>query len=105
MPDATEPMPDLVTEVTHACPPPGTTEMPCCGRTPFEVSVINRITDQAALVTCSNYAHAQAELRELRELVTLWLTGECPMHQPECRVKHLCWHCYENALVDLGLEA
>lgn len=51
-----------------------------------------------ALVTRDTYDR-------LRELVALWLTGDCPMHMLGCRVKHLCWHCYENAIVDLDVES
>jgi hypothetical protein len=38
--------------VTHACPPDGSGVMPCCGRTPFEVSRRDRMTLDQDLVTC-----------------------------------------------------
>lgn len=40
-------------EVTHACPPDGPQGvMPCCGRTPFEVSHLDRMTVHGDMVTC-----------------------------------------------------
>lgn len=39
-------------EVTHQCPPTGGSVMPCCGKTPFEVSQWDRITLDPELVTC-----------------------------------------------------
>lgn len=39
--------------VTHRCPPKGSGLMPCCGRTPFEVPTWDRMTLDAALVTCT----------------------------------------------------
>lgn len=36
----------------HGCPMPGGVVTPCCGRTPFEVLRTDRITVDAALVTC-----------------------------------------------------
>jgi hypothetical protein len=43
--------------VTHRCPPEGSGLMPCCGRTPFEVSRCDRITLDPALVTCTGAAN------------------------------------------------
>jgi hypothetical protein len=40
------------TEVIHRCPPIGSGIMPCCSRTPFEVPLWHRITEDPALVTC-----------------------------------------------------
>lgn len=37
---------------THRCPPAGSNLMPCCNRTPFEVSEWDRMTLEPALVTC-----------------------------------------------------
>ena len=37
---------------THHCPPEGSGVMPCCGRTPFEVSRTDRMAEDPALVTC-----------------------------------------------------
>ena len=39
-------------EVVHRCPPIGSGEMPCCGRTPIEVPQWHRLTLDPALVTC-----------------------------------------------------
>lgn len=36
----------------HACPVSGSTQMPCCGRTPFEVPRTDRITNDSDSVTC-----------------------------------------------------
>lgn len=36
----------------HACPPKGSGVMPCCGRTPFEVSLTDRMTLEPDRVTC-----------------------------------------------------
>lgn len=41
-----------VRETVHACPPGSSGVMPCCGRTPFEVSRSDRMTVDPALVTC-----------------------------------------------------
>ena len=50
-----------VTDVVHLCPPIPVTDgisplppeiMPCCGRTPFEIPHTERMTLDAALVTC-----------------------------------------------------
>lgn len=38
--------------VVHACPPRGSGVMPCCGKSPFEVTRTHRITLNPALVTC-----------------------------------------------------
>ena len=38
--------------VVHQCPPTGSGIMPCCGRTPLQVSPFDRMTVIAALVTC-----------------------------------------------------
>ena len=43
-------------EVTHRCPPEGSGVMPCCGRTPFEVSRRDRMTPYGDLVTCNGGA-------------------------------------------------
>lgn len=39
-------------ETTHGCPPRGSGETPCCGRSPFELPSTDRITLDDALVTC-----------------------------------------------------
>lgn len=40
-------------EVVHRCPPLGASLMPCCARRPFEVSILDRLTEDAELVTCT----------------------------------------------------
>lgn len=42
----------LENRATHQCPPEGSGIMPCCGRTPFEVSRSDRMTVHADFVTC-----------------------------------------------------
>ncbi|WP_338683875.1 hypothetical protein QD712_25650 [Streptomyces acidiscabies] len=39
-------------DVVHACPPPGSGLTPCCGRTPFELPLQDRISSEAP-VTCN----------------------------------------------------
>ena len=39
--------------VTHRCPPEGSGVTSCCGRTPFELPMTDRMTLDPALVTCS----------------------------------------------------
>lgn len=43
---------DLYT--VHRCPPTGSGLMPCCGRTPFEVPLTDKMTEDARLVTCKD---------------------------------------------------
>jgi predicted transcriptional regulator len=40
-------------EVVHQCPPSGTGVMPCCGKTPSEVPLIDRMTGFESMVTCN----------------------------------------------------
>lgn len=40
-------------EVVHMCPPGDSGNMPCCGRTPFEVPRSDRMTVDSRLVTCA----------------------------------------------------
>lgn len=40
------------TEITHACPPEGSSRTPCCDRTPFELPLTDRMTLDASLVDC-----------------------------------------------------
>lgn len=44
--------PDGLPEVTHRSPRPGQSEMPCCGRSPFELPRHHRVTGDDTLVTC-----------------------------------------------------
>jgi hypothetical protein len=46
-------------EVVHRCPPEGTSVMPCCGRTPFEVATTDRLTVHAEHVTCETESGTQ----------------------------------------------
>lgn len=39
-------------EIVHACPPDGSGLTPCCGRTPFELPLGDRISSEAP-VTCT----------------------------------------------------
>ena len=41
-----------MTEIVHACPLGGSGLMPCCGRTPFEVGPLARISENPEAVTC-----------------------------------------------------
>jgi hypothetical protein len=36
----------------HACPPDSSGLMPCCGRTPFELGGLERLTEHGSAVTC-----------------------------------------------------
>lgn len=49
-------MPEHFAENVHACPPTGTTVMPCCGRTPLEVPRTDRMTAHRDQVTCETDA-------------------------------------------------
>jgi len=51
--------------ITHQCPPDGSGIMPCCGRTPFEVALDERMTLDASLVTCGRTL-SRASRRALR---------------------------------------
>jgi hypothetical protein len=56
--------------VVHACPRPADDGiMPCCGRTPFEVVLTDRMTLDPALVTCER--QAQRDAAELRRRLDL----------------------------------
>lgn len=39
-------------EITHACPPEGSGLTPCCGRSPFELPMTDRMTLEPELVNC-----------------------------------------------------
>lgn len=47
-----EAIPALADSPIHQCPRPGSAIMPCCGRTPFEVPRMDRLTTESYLVTC-----------------------------------------------------
>ncbi|MCZ4602953.1 hypothetical protein O3S80_04030 [Streptomyces sp. Lzd4kr] len=47
-------------EVVHACPPDGSGLTPCCGRTPFELPLSDRISSEVP-VTCPGPAVVQAD--------------------------------------------
>lgn len=38
--------------VVHGCPPEGSGLTPCCGESPFELSPVDRMTNDPKLVTC-----------------------------------------------------
>lgn len=44
-------------ETTHLCPPGDKGIMPCCGRTPFEVSPRDRLTLIHDLVNCPGFVY------------------------------------------------
>jgi hypothetical protein len=48
----TSPKGDAKAEVIHACPPDGSGLTPCCGRTPFELPLSDRISSEAP-ITCT----------------------------------------------------
>lgn len=41
-----------MTEIIHACPPEGSGLTPCCGKTPFELPLGDRISSEPDAVTC-----------------------------------------------------
>ena len=41
-----------MTEIIHACPPDGEYLTPCCGHTPFELPLTDRMTMDPSLVDC-----------------------------------------------------
>lgn len=43
----------VASETIHQCPPSGSTTMPCCGRTPFEVPSTDRMCTDPEQVTCA----------------------------------------------------
>lgn len=51
--------------LTHQVPPEGGV-MPCCGLTPFEVPHGDRITEDAALVTCGRLAPSDWPATQMR---------------------------------------
>ncbi len=60
--------PDCVpsAEVVHRCPYPGTGVTPCCGRTPFELPLTDRLTLSHEDTTCP--AWAEGDVSEVRSL-------------------------------------
>jgi len=64
--EAAEPAPAVAQqpEVVHGCPPDGSGLTPCCGRTPFELPLTDRISSEAP-ITCTGPAAAQ-QPREAR---------------------------------------
>lgn len=49
--------------IIHLCPPHGAAVTPCCGRTPFELLRVDRMTHDPALVTCGKPAHSRLPFR------------------------------------------
>ena len=45
-------------EVTHRCPPEGSSVTPCCGLTPFELPSTDRMTLDNSLATCRGRTEA-----------------------------------------------
>jgi len=45
-----------VSEITHACPVGDSNETPCCGLSPFELPMTDRMTLVPELVNCSRAA-------------------------------------------------
>jgi hypothetical protein len=41
-----------MSSVIHICPPKGWFTMPCCGQTPFDTPLTDRMTMDPGLVTC-----------------------------------------------------
>ncbi|MEV6791293.1 hypothetical protein AB0M87_04670 [Streptomyces sp. NPDC051320] len=50
--DPDEPASAVPDEIVHACPPDGSGLTPCCGRTPFELPLTDRISSEAP-TTCT----------------------------------------------------
>ena len=44
---------ELTISVTHTTPPQGSSVMPCCGRTPYEVPHTDRMNENPARATCA----------------------------------------------------
>jgi hypothetical protein len=62
-----------MSEVVHLCPPGGSARTPCCGRTPFELPLNDRMALDYDQVTCpgmSQYAGGPVEIDRL------YLVGE-----------------------------
>ncbi|MCX4885909.1 hypothetical protein [Streptomyces sp. NBC_00847] len=53
---------DVPPEIVHGCPPDGSGLTPCCGRTPFELPLGDRISSEAP-VTCPGPAAAPAAVQ------------------------------------------
>lgn len=68
----------------HLCPPEGSGEMPCCGRSPFEVPRTDRITEDVYLVTCG-VTLAEAE-NKIDYLVWALETMKLLVHRCACEV-------------------
>lgn len=55
-----------VGETTHACPADGAAVTPCCGRSPFELPMTDRMTLDPALVTCPLAPPRRVQLRRTK---------------------------------------
>lgn len=68
-----------MTEIIHACPPGGSGLMPCCGRTPFEVGPLARISENPDAVTCAGPgADCDHDSQTIdHEGVTYWACLKC----------------------------
>jgi len=72
--DETPVVAQAAAEVVHGCPPDGSGLTPCCGRTPFELPLGDRISSEAP-VTCPGAAVAQPAAPHTDE--TQWIC-KCP---------------------------
>ncbi len=73
-------------EMVHACPPGGSGLTPCCGRTPFELPLTDRISSEAP-VTCRPAVEAQPGNDTKTPVVAYRSTGarvlRCLSHYPD----------------------
>jgi hypothetical protein len=77
-------------ETVHACPPDDAATMPCCGRTPFEVSPHDRMTLDSEKVTCGVIPVPSSD------------AGGLPLDQIEARAEAVTpgpWFAKENDLI------
>lgn len=81
--------PDIETpEVIHGCPPDGSGLTPCCGRTPFELPLGDRISSEAP-VTCPGPETAEtrqdgAQTQTGTETHIVTDSSSCPEHADDC---------------------
>lgn len=59
-------------EIVHLCPPKGSGIMPCCGKTPFEVSRMERMTLKKKGVTCPGRKEFTTEVFEALMAEAIW---------------------------------
>ncbi|MER5875414.1 hypothetical protein ABT119_05735 [Streptomyces sp. NPDC001910] len=56
----------MTLETIHACPTSGQAVTSCCGRTPFELPRMDRMSTDASLVNCRTEAEEQFPVGEYR---------------------------------------